>query len=92
MQCRIAELRSKEVVNICDGKRLGFVSDVLIDTACGKIVALTVPGPYRCMGLFFPGDDILIRWECVKRIGNDLILIEKPGEPEQVHRPGRFHF
>lgn len=92
MQCRIEELRSKEVVNICDGQRLGCVSDILFDTGCGKIAALVVPGPCRFMGLFFPGDDILIRWECVKRIGDDLILIEKHGEEERVTRPKHFRF
>ena len=28
MQCRIRDLRCKEVINICDGCRLGFVGDV----------------------------------------------------------------
>ena len=92
VQCRIEELRSKEVVNICDGQRFGYVSDVLLDTACGKIVALVVPGPRRTMGLFLPGDDIVIRWESVKRIGDDLILIECCGDPEHVRRPKHLHF
>ena len=28
MKCRMVELRCKEVINICDGCRLGFVGDV----------------------------------------------------------------
>ena len=28
---RLADLRCKEVVNVCDGARLGFVADVVID-------------------------------------------------------------
>ncbi len=44
MQCRIADLRCKEVVNVCDGERLGFVEDVLIDTVTGRMVAIVVPG------------------------------------------------
>ena len=33
MQCRMVELRCKEVINICDGSRLGYVGDdiILID-------------------------------------------------------------
>lgn len=92
MQCRIAELRCKEVVNICDGQRLGYVSDVLLDVTCGKILALVIPGSCRFLGLFCPGDDILIRWECVKRIGDDLILVERQGEAECVKRPKHFLF
>ena len=28
MQCRMVELRCKEVINICDGCRIGYVGDV----------------------------------------------------------------
>ena len=28
MQCRMVELRYKEVINVCDGARLGYVGDV----------------------------------------------------------------
>lgn len=91
MQCRIAELRQKEVVNLADGQRLGCVEDVLVDACTGRILALVLPGPCRCFGLFFPGDDILIRWECIRRIGDDLILVESKGDPERRKRP-RFRF
>lgn len=86
MHCRLADLRRKEVVNIADGQRLGCVEDVLLDSCSGRILALVVPGPCRFLGLFFPGDDWIIRWECVRRIGDDLILIEKHGEPEREKR------
>ena len=90
MQCRIADLRCKEVVNIHDGFRLGYVEDVLLDTATGRIVALVVPGPCKVMGLFFPGDDYIIHWECVVRIGDDLILVEVSGEQHRAKRRRRF--
>ena len=41
---RIADLQCKEVVNITDGCRLGYVSDVEIDILTGKVVAIVVPG------------------------------------------------
>lgn len=41
--CRIVELRCKEVISICDGNRLGFVSDVEIDTCSGRLAAIVVP-------------------------------------------------
>lgn len=34
---RIADLQCKEVVNITDGCRLGYVSDVEIDILTGKV-------------------------------------------------------
>ena len=92
MQCRIADLRCKEVVNIADGRRLGSVGDVLVDTGSGRVLALVVPGPCRLLGLFLPGDDYIIRWEQVRRIGDDLILVDVRGDCERCRRPGRFPF
>jgi YlmC/YmxH family sporulation protein len=79
MQCRITELRDKEIINVCDGQRLGFVYDVMLNTESGQIVALIVPGPCRILGLFGRTDDYVIPWECIRRIGQALILIEVGG-------------
>jgi YlmC/YmxH family sporulation protein len=92
MQCRIADLRNKEVVNMADGQRLGNVEDVLVDTGSGRVLALVVPGPCRFLGLFFPGDDYIIRWESIRRVGEDLILIDVRGDCERARRPKRFLF
>ncbi len=92
MQCRIADLRDKEVVNVADGSRLGNVEDVLVDTVSGRVLALVVPGPCRLLGLFFPGDDYIVRWECVRRIGDELILIDVRGGCERAKRPRRRLF
>ena len=41
---RICDLREKEVINICDGERLGFVEDVVFGLCPGKISHIIVPG------------------------------------------------
>ncbi len=74
--CRIVDLRLKEVINIHDGCRLGFVNDVEVDTCCGKVVSIVVPGPSRFFGLFGREEDYVIPWDDIKRIGEDIILIE----------------
>ena len=79
MQCRLAELRCKEVINICDGFRMGCVCDVLINVCTGNVVALIVPGQCRFLGLFGREDDYVIPWECIRKIGEDIILIEISG-------------
>ncbi len=76
MQCRIADLRCKEVINIHNGFRLGYVCDVLLNVATGQIAAFVVPGPCRFFGLFGRDDDFIIPWECITRIGEDIILID----------------
>jgi len=76
MECRIAEMRCKEVINICDGLRLGFVDDVLFSIADGRILALVIPGPAKFFGLFGREDDYIIPWDRINRIGDDIILVD----------------
>ena len=73
---RICELRMKEVINICDGKRLGFITDVEIDSCTGCVVALIVPGPGKLCSFLGRDTEYIIPWKCVKQIGNDIILVE----------------
>ena len=80
MQCRVADLRCKEVINICDGFRLGFISDVVLNTSTGRILAIVVPGAARFFGLFGREDDYVIPWECIRRFGDDIVLVELKGE------------
>ena len=78
MQCRIRGLRCKEVINICDGSRLGFVYDVDIKVPEGQVLAIVVKGPGMFFGLFGRGEEFYIPWDCIQRIGDDIILIDKP--------------
>ena len=78
MQCRIQDLRRKEVINICDGCRLGFVGDADIRVPEGQVVAVVVWGPCRFFGLFGPREEYYVPWECIQRIGDDIILVDQP--------------
>jgi len=70
----IGELKNKEVINLCDGKRMGFVCDVEIDLDTGCVVAILVPpeGKLFTLGRCAP-DRIL--WCDIERIGDDVILV-----------------
>lgn len=89
MQCKIADLRCKEVINICNGFRLGFVCDVIINVITGHLVAILVPGPCKFLGIFGREDDYLIPWDCIRRIGDDLILVNIDG-PYRREKRRRF--
>lgn len=75
---RFSMLRRKEVINICDGCRLGYVGDLEIKLPEGEVKAIIVFGPCRFFGLFGRGEDFYIPWECIQRFGDDIILIDKP--------------
>jgi len=73
---RTSELRTREVVNIIDGKRLGAINDVEIDLASGRIVSLIVPGEGRLFGIFGRDEEYVIPWDRIRKIGADVILVE----------------
>lgn len=70
------DLRKKEVINLCDGCRLGFVDDLVIDLKTGRIEKIIVPVGNRCWGLLASGEEFVIPWECIRKIGDDIILVE----------------
>lgn len=71
------DFKHKEVINISDAKRLGYVQDVCADLGTGKITSIIVPGhTNKFMSLFSSNNDIEIPWEKIKCIGEDLILVE----------------
>ncbi len=84
---RFTLLRCKEVINICDGSRLGYVGDVELRVPEGEVTALIVFGPCRFFGLFGRGEDYYIPWDCIRRIGDDTILVDKSfGRPKECER------
>ena len=60
MTCRIAELRNKQVVCVKNGCVLGYISDVEINTADGRLEAIVIFGRLRFFGLLGREDDIII--------------------------------
>lgn len=72
---RISEFQAKDVVNVSDGKVLGHIGDLEINTNTGKIDSLIIPGNGRMMGFFGRESDIVISWKNIVRIGTDVILV-----------------
>lgn len=73
---RICELREKEVINICDGERLGCVEDMIFDLCKGCISHIIVPGQCRFLGLFGKEEEFVISLKSIRQIGADVILVE----------------
>lgn len=70
------DFKHKEVISISDGRRLGFVQDVCADLESGRITSIVVPGNKKIMSMFTKENDIVIAWDKVKCIGEDVILVE----------------
>ncbi|MEG1520521.1 MAG: YlmC/YmxH family sporulation protein, partial [Clostridia bacterium] len=75
MNIEFNELKMKEVVNILNGKRLGRVCNLVIDCEVGQIRGIIVPGS-KGLSFFKGADDIYIPWKNIKKIGDDIIMVE----------------
>lgn len=73
---RVCDLKQKEVINVCDCKRLGCVSDLIFDECTGCIEAIIVPGIGKICGIFGRDTEYIIPWRQIKQIGPDIILVE----------------
>ena len=81
MGMRVTELSCKEVVCIRDGARLGYVADVEVEVPEGQVCAIVVPGKCRFFGLLGRTEDFVIPWNAIRRVGDDIILVDcKPSE------------
>ena len=70
------DFKHKEVVNVNDGKRLGYVQDVCADLETGMITSIIVPGSNRILNMFSSNNDIVIPWKNIKCIAEDLIIVD----------------
>ncbi len=71
------DFKHKEVININNGKRLGFVQDVTADLKTGTITSIIVPGNSKKLSnLFSTINDLTIPWENITCIGDDIILVK----------------
>jgi len=78
-----SEIRRKDVINIRDGRKLGRPIDLILnDSAC--VQALVVPGRSGgLLGFLKPDrEGCVIDWSRVRRIGDDVILVELEAESQ----------
>lgn len=68
------DLRNKEVINLCDGAKMGCPTDFEFDACDGRITALIVSGQGGFLG-FGSSNDVVIPWCKIECIGEDAILV-----------------
>ncbi len=75
---KFSKLASKEIVSLPECERLGYLGDcdLVVDEETGKIKSLIVPENKSQLSFFIDKRYIEIPWERVKKIGNDMIIID----------------
>lgn len=74
MEISFSEFRSKMVVNLTDGRRLGHIVDLIFDQNSAKISGVIVPGGRG--GFFKSKEDLFIPYQYICKIGLDTILVQ----------------
>ncbi len=88
MNCRLVDMREKQVICVRDGTIIGCMCDVIVDTCSGKVVSIVVLRGARFFGLFGREDDIIIPWECIQVMGDETILVDF--DPPKHRKRGFF--
>ena len=96
LMCRLADMRRKEVISTRDGSRLGCVGDIELDTENAQLSSIIVYGRSRLFGLLGRGEDLVIPWQQIETIGEDVILVncpvqDLPPRPEEDGLRAIFH-
>ena len=75
MIARITDMHDKEVINICDGTRLGYVDDFEVDTCTAQITALVICGRSRLFGILGRDPDVVVQWKDIEVVGDETVLV-----------------
>ena len=69
----ISDLQNKSIIDLDTGKNLGKIVDLVLDNE-GKVLELIIEKK-RFFFNFLTKDNVVIKWENINRIGEDVILI-----------------
>ena len=71
---RLSDLQHKIIINLFDGKNIGNIIDISVDDK-GKIIGLIVEKRRFLIFNFFNKKEIIVKWEQIEKIGEDVILV-----------------
>ena len=71
---RLSDLQNKNVINLIDGKNVGSIIDLEINDD-GTAAGLVVEKHKFLISSLTNKKELLIKWEQIKKIGEDVILV-----------------
>ncbi len=70
-----ADLRERQVINLCNGEILGYTCDFEIDAENGCIISLIIPKKKEG-AVFAKKEEYIVPWRCIECIGDDTVLVK----------------
>ncbi|WP_378952443.1 YlmC/YmxH family sporulation protein [Pelosinus sp. sgz500959] len=88
---RLSRLSGKEVINLSDGSRLGTIDEceLTFDHVSGRIHSILLPNQNSLMNFFGENRSMTIPWQGIKRIGDEIIIVDLNNDYEgytKLHR------
>lgn len=72
----LSDLQLKEIIDVSNGKRLGSIIDVIVDSR-GFITKMLLDNRKNKGRIFSSNkEDIYIEWKNIVKLGDDIILVE----------------
>ena len=76
---RACDLKQREVINIVNAERLGYIYDVDIDFETGRIRSVIIPNKRGLFGFLTKRNDYVIPWEKIVTVGREIVLVRMDG-------------
>ncbi len=73
---KMSDLERKDVVNITDGKIIGKIIDIIINSESGAIENFIIEKSRYLRNMFSTDNIINLKYEEIKKIGSDVILVD----------------
>lgn len=73
---RLSDLQNKTLVNVNNGKNIGNIVDVNIDFENGNILSFIIESKSNGFSFFSKENDILVKWTDIRKIGEDVIIVD----------------
>jgi len=72
---RASDFRKKEIINLVNNEKLGYICDFEICTTSGEIATIIIPKKTKGFYLTGKGKNLRIPWQNITGIGEEIILV-----------------
>lgn len=73
---RLSELQRKDIINLNNGKKIGRIIDVELDSMNGNLINIVIETSKMFRNMFSSERDVTITFNQIKKLGEDVILVD----------------
>ena len=75
----LSQLRDKDVINLCNASRMGYINEIEFDSCTGQICSLVLCRTGGILSLVKDGS-LVLPWSRIECIGDDVVLVKIPDD------------